>query len=229
LSTKDGQLVKEITGKRLGFLGFTQHGGGSLLIRYKGRHGESKSVLDGATEAERFAPRLFSRSRPELSPDGRTIAFADESGSVSILDARTGRTLVRGDGIQYDASALAFSLDGSLLAAADDSGAVCVWDSSTLRLRTRFSSDDPVYRWGPTAAAIVIYSLATIFLRRAKRRARDRRNSRNSGDWPRRFRGQFPAVAPAGAADRTIQGEGFPAVADSTPAAQRMWDHWLDG
>ena len=69
-------------------------------------------MLDGATLAAKFSPRLFSRSRPQLSPDGQTIAFADDWGvmpSASIVDALSGRTLVSGDGLDGEIRALAFA------------------------------------------------------------------------------------------------------------------------
>jgi WD40 repeat protein len=222
LSTKDGRVVKEFRGEKsanLGLLGFTKNGEDFLLARYEPRHGHRKTVLDGATQAVLFAPRLFSGSRPLLSPDGRTIAFADWSGSVSILDAASGGTLVRGDGLLADASALAFSPDGSLLAAADGHGTVCVWDAATFRRLTRFSADDPAHRWGPPVAAIMIYALAAMFVRKTKHRAAARQNLHDSGESPQMVSGQTP----------TIKDERLSSAPDLTPAAERMWDHWLDG
>ncbi len=102
------------------------------------------------------------------------IAFADDwdsVSSVSIVDALSGRTLVRGDGLDGEIRALAFSPDGGSLAAADESGTVCVWDAATGSPRIKFSSDDPLQRWGPPVLAFIVFGLATIFVRRAKRRA----------------------------------------------------------
>jgi WD40 repeat protein len=166
-SADDGHLVNEIQGRRLGFLGFSGSGNDCLLLRISGHHGEVDSVLDGTTQAEHFGLRPTSRLLL-LSPDKRTIAAADWTWSVFILDASSGRELIRVDGLRGSARSLAFSRDGKLLAGSDDGGGVCVWDTSTGRLRARFSAVDPLRRWGPLAAAVLVSMTATIFLRYGK-------------------------------------------------------------
>ena len=46
LDATDGRLLREVPGDRLGFLGFLDAGQVSLLVRYRGHHGEVGSVLD---------------------------------------------------------------------------------------------------------------------------------------------------------------------------------------
>src|SRR5262249_41001491 len=53
-ASRDGRLLKEIRGERLGFLGFTHGSNNFLLVRYSARHNLRKTILDGATRAERL-------------------------------------------------------------------------------------------------------------------------------------------------------------------------------
>jgi WD40 repeat protein len=114
----------------VGFLGFSGSGHDCLLTRITGRHGSAGSVLEGATQAERFALRPTSRLLL-LSPDKRSIAVEQWSTTVSILDAAKGRMLVRAEGLEDAARCLAFSPDSSALAAGDDGGRVCIWDAGS--------------------------------------------------------------------------------------------------
>ena len=162
--TADGHLLHEVPGERLGFLGFLNAGHDSLLVRSRGHHGEVGSVLDGATGAERYALKPW-RRRLMLSPAGQVIAAAEISGTVSILDASSGRTLRQVEGPGGRIWSLVFSPDGKRLAAGDDGGQVCVWDTGTGQLITQFSCGDPVERRGPMAATILVWAIATISLR----------------------------------------------------------------
>ena len=122
------------------------------------------SVHDGTTQAERFAIKPTSRLLL-LSPDKRMVAVAGrESGAVSLLDAGSGRELVRAKGLTAVTESLAFSRDGKSLAGADDQGRVCVWDTSTGKPRASFSAADPFRRWGPMTVAILVSALATFWL-----------------------------------------------------------------
>jgi WD40 repeat protein len=156
----DGRLVGEIPGQRLGFLGFSPDARDGLLARYAGRHGEVATVLDGATRAERFVIR-WCRSHA-LSPDGRRMAVGDRSGNVWILDASSGRTLLKPEGLRSEVRGLAFSTDGRWLAGGDEGGQLCVWEAGTGRLRTSFPAGDPIRRWGLAATTLVIWAVTMI-------------------------------------------------------------------
>ena len=145
-------------------MGFLDAGQDSLLVRYRGRHDSVGSVLDGATGAERYALRPWRRLLV-LSPDSRMIAAADLSETLSLLDARSGRTLRQVAGPGGRVFCLVFSPDGKRFAAGDDSGQVCVWDAGTGKLLTRIACGDPVQRWGPMATMILVWAAATIYLR----------------------------------------------------------------
>ena len=160
----DGHLVHEVQGERLGFLGFLDAGQDSLLVRYQGHHGAVGSILDGASGAERYTFRPWRRSLV-LAPDSRVVAAVDLTGTISILDARSGRTLRQVEGPAGRVFCLAFSPDSRRFAAGDESGQVWVWDASTGKLLTRFSAGDTFWRWGPMAASVVVWAAATIYLR----------------------------------------------------------------
>lgn len=166
----DGRLVKQVDGYpdsshrgryALGFLGFSEDGKNFLLARHEGRHGQRVAVLDGATGAEKFVIKPWSRLLV-LSPDSRAIVVGDRSGNVSLLDATSGRTLLQPDGLRGEVRCVAFSSDGKLLAAGDDGGRVRVWETSTGKLRSSISADDPFRRWGLTAVVSLVWAAATI-------------------------------------------------------------------
>jgi WD40 repeat protein len=67
----------------------------------------------------------------EYSADGRTLAAADEDGSITLIDPESGtqRGLIRDD--ERVLRNLAFSPDGGILAAAGETGRVRFWDPMT--------------------------------------------------------------------------------------------------
>jgi WD40 repeat protein len=188
-----------------------------------------KTVLDGATKAERFVARPMSRSRPRLSPDGRAIAFGDFSGLVSVLDAVSGREFIKADGLKGDIRCLAFSPDGTLLAAGDEGGTVCVWESGTGRLRSRFTCYNRARQWGPTAAALVVLGLATLRLRRARRGVVVARGTRFWNGIRRKLFVRIPtSIQPGSTASAVSEGQ-LLGQEDTSANPEPMWDHWLDG
>ena len=228
-SASDGHLVKEIRGERLGLLGFADGGRNFLVFERRGRHGQVKAVLDGATQSERFVARAMSLSLPKLSPDSRAIAFGDWSGSVSVVDAVSGRELVKAVGLKGDIRCLAFSPDGKLLAAGDEGGTVCVWDAGTGKLRTRFGCYSLARHWSPPAAAIVVFGLATLRLRRRRQSGGRTRVSRLWDGIRRRFPGRTPTPTQSNRASPVLH-EGRTAIQVDAPAKpEPMWDYWLDG
>jgi WD40 repeat protein/tRNA A-37 threonylcarbamoyl transferase component Bud32 len=73
-----------------------------------------------------------------LSPDGRWLAAASETGSVQILDARTGRVERVLPAESERLLTLAFNPDSRLLAAGNERGAVAVFDIHTGEKRFQF-------------------------------------------------------------------------------------------
>jgi serine/threonine protein kinase len=71
-----------------------------------------------------------------FSPDGKTLAVADNDGGTYLWDATTGRVrrTIAGPGSYGPALAVAFSPEGSTLAAAYKDGVTRLWDAGTGRL-----------------------------------------------------------------------------------------------
>jgi WD40 repeat protein len=175
--TSHGHLVNQLERWRessdrrsstLSFLGFSDAGEDSILTRHEGRHGEVAAIINGATQVERFVFNPKRRLYIKLSPNGRAIVIGDRAGAVSILDATSGRPLVKAEGLKGEVLCLAFSPDGTLLAGGDDGERVRVWETNTGRLRTSFSSEEPIRRWGPTVTAILVAIATTVRLRRER-------------------------------------------------------------
>ncbi|WP_165226703.1 protein kinase domain-containing protein [Aquisphaera insulae] len=72
-----------------------------------------------------------------FSPDGVTVATADNIGSVTLLDAATGRVRALLRGHNRVASHVAFSPDGKYLASASWDSTVVVWDLANGRIAAR--------------------------------------------------------------------------------------------
>ena len=67
------------------------------------------------------------------SPDGRTLAVAQDDGDVSLVDTRTLRERDTIDVMDQFVAAVDFSPDGRLLAVTGGGGKVSLWDARTLR------------------------------------------------------------------------------------------------
>ena len=86
----------------------------------------------------RFGTELGA-NRMAFAPDGKTVALArDNDATVRLYDVPTGKEMAQLRGIEWGASALAYSGDGTYLAAAGGGENVLLWDTSTGRERKRF-------------------------------------------------------------------------------------------
>jgi len=74
--------------------------------------------------------------RSVVTPDGRTVAFGADDGSVSFVDVASGRTITASGGTALIV-ALRVSPDGHTVATTSDDGSVIVWDPRTGRALTR--------------------------------------------------------------------------------------------
>ena len=72
-----------------------------------------------------------------FSPDGQTLATADNTGTITIWDSRTGSAQRQLRGHHRVVSYLAFSPDGTKLASASWDATVVVWDLAGGRAMTR--------------------------------------------------------------------------------------------
>ncbi|HET6882403.1 MAG TPA: serine/threonine-protein kinase, partial [Pirellulales bacterium] len=66
-----------------------------------------------------------------FSPDGASLATANQDRTVRIWDAATGRSIAALAGHSDEVNAVAWSPDGKLLASASDDGTVRLWDAQT--------------------------------------------------------------------------------------------------
>ena len=200
-----------------------------MLVRYSARHNLRKTVLDGATHAERFVAGPLSHSRPKLASDGSAIAFGDWSGFVSVLDSTSGQELARCPGLSGDVRALALSPDGKLLAAADERGTVCVWDASTGRMCARFNCDSLARRLMPAAASLIVFGLATLRFRWAKGFGSREPRTRLWKGLGRAERDQLPARTQADSKPKAMTSQTLSPRIDGNANEEPLWDHWLDG
>ncbi|QEH34868.1 Serine/threonine-protein kinase PknB [Aquisphaera giovannonii] len=94
--------------------------------------------LESGAELWRFAGAETGIIRDvAISPDGSTVATADNVGSVTLLDAATGRVRSVLRGHNRVASHVAFSPDGKRLASASWDSTVAVWDLASGRVDAR--------------------------------------------------------------------------------------------
>ncbi len=80
-------------------------------------------------------------SQVAYSPDGRTLAVADEA-VVKIWDAASGKEVVRLLGCYFQVERFAFSPDGELLAAADEWHRILIWKLPSGKLLHPFQDEE---------------------------------------------------------------------------------------
>ena len=98
----------------------------------RSRDGRDLEGGDGAPGRTAARDRERKRGGGDLRRGGRTLIASDDSGSVSIVDIRTGRSLGPPLSVGSEpAGSLDLSPDGRLLAAASYEGSVFVWDVKT--------------------------------------------------------------------------------------------------
>jgi WD40 repeat protein len=78
-----------------------------------------------------------------LSPDGRTIAVANQTGRVELWGAATGKLERALVGHRGDVRSVVFSADGKRLASSGDDGTVRVWDAASGKELFRFPNAGP--------------------------------------------------------------------------------------
>lgn len=76
-------------------------------------------------------PEESSTAFAAVSPDGRTVATASMSGSVSFVDVRTGHMTIGAGKTGVGVQALAFSPTGNVVVTTDENGRVTVWNPAT--------------------------------------------------------------------------------------------------
>ncbi len=130
-------------------------------------------VRERATDRELARYPLFPTSRPVFSPDNRLFGVALGQRGFDVLDARTGKPVLRGEASAWPLEALAFSPDGKRVAATRDEGGPEVWDI-VRKTRTgflddklkraklvAFSADSALLAWDGPEAAVCLGEVAT--------------------------------------------------------------------
>jgi WD40 repeat protein/class 3 adenylate cyclase len=83
-------------------------------------------------------PVVFDNAK--ISTDGKMVATADSSGTVTLWDTQTGARIRQFTDLKsFGGDTLAFSLDGKMLAGGDGSGAEVVWDVQSGAILHRFT------------------------------------------------------------------------------------------
>ncbi|KRF27678.1 hypothetical protein ASG91_09115 [Phycicoccus sp. Soil802] len=107
-------------------------GDGSALLRADGtavlKDLEGSQVTNGVGELA-----------VAVSPDGTTVATADASGSLRLLDGTTLQTREERASTAVRTNALSFSPDGQRLAVAGDDGTIRLWTTRPLQLSAEFT------------------------------------------------------------------------------------------
>lgn len=97
---------------------------------------------------------------PTLSPDNQTVAVTGRSdGRLWLLDARTGRLLLRGRAVQHVCASLGWSPDGRLLVVPGEDRAVVVarGDRLVRRLPVGRQPVNAAMSWSPDARSLLVY------------------------------------------------------------------------
>ena len=94
-----------------------------------------KGGLDPALQT--YHQHEVSTTAVAWSPDGRTVASADDAGYMHIWDRQTGNTLFQGRPNKARICALDFNSDGQLLAVAGFFGYAALWDANTFEEKVR--------------------------------------------------------------------------------------------
>jgi RNA polymerase sigma factor (sigma-70 family) len=129
---------------------------GRTLVTVNDRDGRLH-LWDVARGRERYRAALPSFNRiftTAFSPDGRTLAFGDNTGLVFLLETASGRLRRRLDGHRSYVQSLAFSPDGRMLASASANDPVgLVWNVGGVSARDLRAGDKVKVWWKALADA----------------------------------------------------------------------------
>jgi eukaryotic-like serine/threonine-protein kinase len=146
----------------------------NLIVVYHGTVPYHVRIFDPETGQERYLPTAHEGAFRSVtfSPDGKTLASAEQSGTVRLWDTATAQLRHTLTGHQGAATGVAFHPDGKTLASGGEDGTARLWDlatgaarvlggHATGRLTVAFSADggtlaaagaDGVRLWDPDAA-----------------------------------------------------------------------------